>query len=194
MRDDEALEELLLCKRDFKERIEPQVREKIKELRAEPNQQWALDRRKEYLERLIQGFERWLYWMNFKYALAVEADCIVWCRYLLSQIDLAQSCKADLERELKFLRLPKEEGKRSGDITEGMVELAKAYPFERLADFDRGGFTLCPFHQEKTGSLHLQKDRNIVYCFGSCHKAWDTIQFVRERDGLDFVAAVKSLQ
>ena len=38
---------------------------------------------------------------------------------------------------------------------------------------------LCPFHNEKTPSFHVDPDKGFFKCFGCC-KAGDIITFVRE--------------
>ena len=47
----------------------------------------------------------------------------------------------------------------------------------------------CPFHEERTPSFSVDGSRGLYYCFG-CGKGGDTIQFVRETQGLDFSDAV----
>ena len=51
---------------------------------------------------------------------------------------------------------------------------------------------LCPFHQEKTPSLSVSPDRGTYHCFG-CGVGGDSISFVRELEGLDFVGAIEWL-
>jgi DNA primase len=51
---------------------------------------------------------------------------------------------------------------------------------------------LCPFHQEKTPSFHVNPDMGVYKCFG-CGKSGDLITFVRETEGLNFVEAVETL-
>jgi DNA primase len=51
---------------------------------------------------------------------------------------------------------------------------------------------LCPFHQEKTPSFSVSPDRGTYHCFG-CHVGGDSISFVRETEGLDFVGAIEFL-
>ena len=51
---------------------------------------------------------------------------------------------------------------------------------------------LCPFHNEKTPSFHVDSDKGFYKCFG-CGKAGDIISFVRETEGLDFTEAVETL-
>lgn len=51
---------------------------------------------------------------------------------------------------------------------------------------------LCPFHNEKTPSFHVNIDRGLYKCFG-CGKAGDVIEFVRETEQLNFTEAVEAL-
>lgn len=57
---------------------------------------------------------------------------------------------------------------------------------------DRGGFTNCPFHLEKSGSLKVYPGRRGFYCFG-CHRGGDVIDFVGQYFGLDFQNAMSKL-
>ncbi|MDH3706462.1 MAG: DNA primase [Acidimicrobiia bacterium] len=51
---------------------------------------------------------------------------------------------------------------------------------------------LCPFHNERTGSFSVNAEEGLYHCFG-CKASGDTITFVREVEGLDFVSAVEKL-
>ena len=51
---------------------------------------------------------------------------------------------------------------------------------------------LCPFHQEKTPSFSVSRERQMFYCFG-CGKAGDAISFLREHEGLTFAEALRKL-
>ena len=51
---------------------------------------------------------------------------------------------------------------------------------------------LCPFHQEKSPSFHVDPDKGYFKCFG-CGKAGDIISFVRETEQLSFTEAVEAL-
>ena len=51
---------------------------------------------------------------------------------------------------------------------------------------------LCPFHAEKTPSFTVHPDRNIFKCFG-CGMGGDSITFVRESQGLEFMEALRLL-
>jgi DNA primase len=51
---------------------------------------------------------------------------------------------------------------------------------------------LCPFHQEKTPSFSVSPDRGTYHCFG-CGAGGDSITFVQETEGVDFVGAIEWL-
>jgi DNA primase len=51
---------------------------------------------------------------------------------------------------------------------------------------------LCPFHTEKTPSFHVNQPRQFYYCFG-CKAAGDAINFVKQRDRVEFMDALKTL-
>lgn len=51
---------------------------------------------------------------------------------------------------------------------------------------------LCPFHEEKSPSFHVNPDMGVYKCFG-CGKSGDLITFVRETEGLNFVETVEAL-
>ncbi len=51
---------------------------------------------------------------------------------------------------------------------------------------------LCPFHPEKSPSFSVNEEAGLYYCFG-CQKKGDSITFLRDLEGLDFVAAVERL-
>jgi DNA primase len=51
---------------------------------------------------------------------------------------------------------------------------------------------LCPFHQEKSPSFHVNPDMGVYKCFG-CGKSGDIITFVRETEGLNFTEAIEAL-
>ena len=69
------------------------------------------------------------------------------------------------------------------DIISGVVDLKKR---------GQNYFGLCPFHNEKTPSFTVNQETGRYYCFG-CQATGDSIEFLREIDSLDFVAAVEIL-
>ena len=92
--------------------------------------------------------------------------------------------------KLKFLLYPPKEIKNH--ITPRMIEKAKATPFDSLIELNRAGFAICPFHAEKSPSLHIQKSKNIAHCFG-CGWSGDTIKFLMASNSLTFRDAVARL-
>ena len=90
----------------------------------------------------------------------------------------------------------KKEEMKSRGVNEFDIQKAKEVPIvELLETFGivfRNEFAPCPWHNEKTGSLHYIKARNSVYCHG-CHKHADTISVVQHFRNLNFIEAVKTL-
>lgn len=53
-----------------------------------------------------------------------------------------------------------------------------------------GAWCCCPFHNEKTASLHVDTERNIWHCFG-CGKGGDVFTFAMEMHNYSFYEAVR---
>lgn len=51
---------------------------------------------------------------------------------------------------------------------------------------------LCPFHQEKTPSFHLDEEKGFCYCFG-CKSGGDIFGFLQKIEGIDFGQALQKL-
>lgn len=51
---------------------------------------------------------------------------------------------------------------------------------------------LCPFHKEKTPSLHVNQQRQSFHCFG-CGKGGDVFRFVQDYENVDFLTSVRLL-
>ena len=51
----------------------------------------------------------------------------------------------------------------------------------------------CPFHNEKTGSFHVDAAKNMWYCHGACHDGGGVIDYVMRIMNCSFVDAVKEL-
>ena len=53
-------------------------------------------------------------------------------------------------------------------------------------------FGLCPFHNEKSPSFSVSRDKQMYYCFG-CGAGGNVFTFVMEYENYTFVEAVKYL-
>jgi hypothetical protein len=53
-------------------------------------------------------------------------------------------------------------------------------------------FGLCPFHDERTPSFHIERKRNIFFCFG-CGARGDPIAWIRLTKRVDFRSAIHEL-
>ena len=65
--------------------------------------------------------------------------------------------------------------------------------FVQLKRSGSGSFKgLCPFHNEKTPSFHVDVARQSYHCFG-CGKGGDVFRFLMDKEGLTFYDAVQML-
>lgn len=51
---------------------------------------------------------------------------------------------------------------------------------------------LCPFHQEKTPSFHVNPDTGLYHCFG-CKESGDAFRYLERLEGFTFIEAVRAL-
>ena len=65
-------------------------------------------------------------------------------------------------------------------------------PRVRLRQRGRSLLARCPFHEERTPSFSVSRDKQFYYCFG-CRASGTAITFLMEYDGLGFVEAVEEL-
>lgn len=72
------------------------------------------------------------------------------------------------------------------DIVELVSEVTK------VKRSGRTSMAVCPFHQEKTPSMSLDRGRGLYHCFG-CGKGGDVFSFIQETQGLDFGDALELL-
>ncbi|NLD86751.1 MAG: DNA primase, partial [Clostridiales bacterium] len=64
--------------------------------------------------------------------------------------------------------------------------------YVQLKKSGSGYVGLCPFHNEKTPSFHVDGDKQLFYCFG-CGTGGGVISFVMKIEHLEFVEAVEYL-
>ena len=76
-------------------------------------------------------------------------------------------------------------------FTDNDIRRAKDVLITDYIKVNKGGFTTCPLHTDKTPSLKVYKT-NDWYCF-SCHEGGDVIDFIQKTQGCDFLSAVKFL-
>jgi len=69
------------------------------------------------------------------------------------------------------------------DLASGHVALKKAGRYYK---------GLCPFHQEKTPSFHIDREKGLWHCFG-CSLGGDVFDFVMRASNLSFAEAVEAL-
>lgn len=81
----------------------------------------------------------------------------------------------------------KEEIKAKTDV----VDLISEYvPLKQAGSVSWKG--LCPFHNEKSPSFHVSRDKQIWHCFG-CAEGGDVFAFVMRMEGMDFPEAMRYL-
>lgn len=79
-----------------------------------------------------------------------------------------------------------EEVRLANDIVEVVSEYLPLKPR------GKGFFGLCPFHNEKTPSFHVDPEKQLYYCFG-CGVGGNVINYIMDIEKLEFVDAVKWL-
>jgi DNA primase len=75
-------------------------------------------------------------------------------------------------------------------LSEANIDRARETEILRFYEVNGRGFASCPFHQERTPSMHVT--RNMFYCF-SCHEHGDSITFVMKVNRMTFPGAVQWL-
>jgi len=86
-------------------------------------------------------------------------------------------------------RIPDEIIQRVRDQADIVELVGRTVALKRAGRSYKG---LCPFHDEKTPSFHVNPDRGGYYCFG-CQEGGDVFSFLMKVEGLAFVEAVRSL-
>lgn len=69
-----------------------------------------------------------------------------------------------------------------------IVDYVSRYTNLKKAGRDYMG--LCPFHNEKTPSFHVNREKQLFHCFG-CGASGNLPQFVMRTENIDFIEAIK---
>lgn len=67
-----------------------------------------------------------------------------------------------------------------------------ASSFMNLKKSGKSYMACCPFHNEKTPSFHIDRDKQLFHCFG-CGASGNFVQLVMRLEGLDYRDAIKFL-
>jgi len=79
------------------------------------------------------------------------------------------------------------------DQVRGATDIVEVIsPYVKLKKKGQNWFGLCPFHNEKTPSFSVNRERGMYYCFG-CGVGGNAITFLMEHDGMSFTQAVEDL-
>jgi len=76
--------------------------------------------------------------------------------------------------------------REASDLVELMSEVTK------VRKSGRSFMAICPFHQEKTPSMSVDRVRGLYHCFG-CGEGGNVFTFVQKTQGVDFPEAVEIL-
>jgi hypothetical protein len=179
--------------------VERQWRSEIEDIKR-TNRLWCDEEDQFYVERrscyLKQEIEQANQYLNRYYQQANinrQRRLPFWIRSILLLFWHNEKTEQVLIKTQKELyRLEHRQEIKEGQITEQMIAIAKQYPFNKLIEFNRAGFTYCMYHNEKTPSLSLNRNQNYIHCF-SCEVTKDTIAFVMDSMNKNFIEAVKYL-
>ena len=76
--------------------------------------------------------------------------------------------------------------REASDLVDLIAEVTK------VKKSGRSYTAICPFHEEKTPSMSVDRARGLYHCFG-CGKGGDVFTFVQETQGVDFGEAIELL-
>lgn len=101
-----------------------------------------------------------------------------------------------LKRDLMYISMLSGKSSTRNPIGVTPLEIAKAkeFPISELIEFNKHHQAICPFHNERTASLHYYQKSNTAHCFGACQKTFDSIEAYRKLNNCSFVEAVRKLQ
>jgi len=176
------------AKEDFDREIMPKTRAAIKELIAETDKDFQKQSRIAYLKDCMTDTlsEAWEFLDRYDDDKRREKML----EMLLDGEKVIKLIKEVVKLQGKIISL-RHSDKGRPDMTED-IRKAKEYPLTELIELNTNNVTRCPFHEDRNPSMRYYPESNTVYCF-SCHRSWDTIAFVMERDGMTFSETVRKL-
>lgn len=78
-------------------------------------------------------------------------------------------------------------------VSQADIQHALNYPIERFFPGWNGRSRVrCPFHNDKNPDMRIRTEDNKVRCF-VCNRTWDSVAFIQELEGLEFIPAVRRL-
>jgi len=120
---------------------------------------------------------------------------VVKCLYMPA----VMTAKRQLARLNRLKNLASDKPMSKNWITQTDIEIARTTPiadlvsqFTKLRKTGKTFIGLCPLHQERTPSFTVYLESNSWHCYG-CGIGGDTINLVRELQGLSFLEAVRYL-
>lgn len=179
---DSVLDSILEYKRHFDSDGKKRVSTLIMKHTLDYPIEWIKKCRREYLETIIDEIRFDIIIENArmeKYHDSMDKLGIALTRDTIKELSNGLD---KIDKEIYFTENPQV------DISAKIGD-AKSVPFGNFLEFNRYGQAICPFHGDKDPSMKLYSN-NTVHCF-SCHKSWDTIQFVRDLYGLTFMEALE---
>lgn len=174
---------------EFYKKVVPTVRMRIRELIHETDREFRIDAElRHYKNKLLDMVTDLLISVKDYKKYSKKGRQIEMYLIACNIEDLIDRI-SKLQRKIISLRKAKD-GK---DEIYDMIQRAREYPIDQLLDFDRCGMALCPFHADTEPSLKHYPDSNTAYCF-SCCRRYDSIDIVRQIEGISFIEAVRRLQ
>src|SRR5499427_1076479 len=107
----------------------------------------------------------------------------------LRKFGIASKTKRGKNNQARMGTIPSETIEQIAAANDIVEIIGSYFPLKRAgANFK----ALCPFHQEKTPSFHVNPQRQTFHCFG-CGVGGSVFRFVMEYEHVDFPAAVRKL-
>jgi hypothetical protein len=179
--DDNLLDEIIALKYRFDSNGKQATSKRVSELRQSYPHEWVQKCRREYLDTISDDIRFELLIENLRLEKYTSEKRELKALLVKETIKELSHRLDKIEKEIYFTENPTEDNSEK-------VRMAKEVPFDNFLEFNKFGQAVCPFHGDTAPSMKLYGN-NTVHCF-SCHKSWDTIQFVRELYNLGFKEAI----